>query len=104
MELEDHYRELLRELGSGTGLIPTIFRKAQSRITDPAKLERLVSLIDKENWSGLDIDTKAEIYEGLLEKNAQINNFIRGRHITIRRDYLGCGSGVKELCERGYLY
>ena len=104
VELEDHYRELLRELGTGTGLIPTIFRKAQNRITDPAKLERLVSLIDKENWPGLDIDTKAEIYEGLLEKNAQINNFIRGRHITIRRDYLGCGSGVKELCERGYLY
>jgi type I restriction enzyme M protein len=84
VELEDHYRELLRELGTGTGLIPTIFRKAQNRITDPAKLERLVSLIDKENWSGLDIDTKAEIYEGLLEKNAQDVKSGAGQYFTPR--------------------
>lgn len=47
-ELEAHYLETLRELGKGQGLIPTIFRKAQNKIQDPAKLRRLVMLIDGE--------------------------------------------------------
>jgi type I restriction enzyme M protein len=50
-------------------LIPTIFRKAQNKIQDPAKLKRLITLIDGETWVGLDIDTQGEIYEGLLKKN-----------------------------------
>jgi type I restriction enzyme M protein len=52
-ELESHYRHVLNELGIGKGLIPTIFRKAQNRVQDPAKLKRLVTLIDGENWSRL---------------------------------------------------
>src|SRR5579884_1771068 len=67
-ELEAHYRHVLTELGKGAGLIPTIFRKAQNKIQDPAKLRRLVELIDSETWLGLDVDVKGEIYEGLLEK------------------------------------
>jgi type I restriction enzyme M protein len=65
------YLRILKELGSGSGLIPTIFRKAQNKIQDPAKLKRLITLINGETWVRLDIDTKGEIYEGLLEKNAQ---------------------------------
>src|SRR5574340_840926 len=38
-ELEIHYRRLLEELGKGSGLIPVIFRKAQNKIQDPAKLQ-----------------------------------------------------------------
>ncbi len=70
-ELESHYRHILAGLGKGAGLIPVIFRKAQNKIQDPAKLRRLIELIDGETWIGLDIDVKGEIYEGLLEKNAQ---------------------------------
>ncbi len=66
-----HYRHLLTQLGSGAGLIPVIFRKSQNKIQDPAKLRRLVELINGETWLGLDIDVKGAIYEGLLEKNAQ---------------------------------
>ena len=62
--LELHYRQILTALGQGSGLIPVIFRKAQNKIQDPAKLERLVELIDGETWIGLDIDVKGEIYEG----------------------------------------
>ena len=40
-ELETHFRKILIELGKGSGLIPVIFRKAQNRIQDPAKLRRL---------------------------------------------------------------
>ena len=70
-DLESHYRHILTRLGEGSGLIPVIFRKAQNKIQDPAKLRRLIDLIDGETWTGLDIDVKGEIYEGLLEKNAQ---------------------------------
>jgi type I restriction enzyme M protein len=39
-ELERHYRDILAGLGTGAGLIPVIFRKAQNKIQDPAKLRR----------------------------------------------------------------
>lgn len=80
--LESHYRSILAELGKGTGLIPTIFRKAQSKIQDPAKLARLVRMIDQEVWLGLPLDVKADIYEGLLEKNAQDIKSGAGQYFT----------------------
>ncbi len=83
-DLDRHYREILTELGRGSGLIPTIFRKAQNRISDPAKLRRLVHLIDAETWMGLDTDVKADIYEGLLEKNAQDTKSGAGQYFTPR--------------------
>jgi hypothetical protein len=49
-----------------------VFRKAQNKIQDPAKLKRLISdLLDKESWMVLSADIKGEAYEGLLERNAQ---------------------------------
>ncbi len=84
VDLEVHYRRTLSELGMGIGLVPTIFRKAQNRIQDPAKLTRLVSLIDGETWMGLAIDVKAEIYEGLLERNAQDIKAGAGQYFTPR--------------------
>jgi type I restriction enzyme M protein len=83
-ELEAHYLKILKDLGAGSGLIPTIFRKAQNKIQDPAKLKRLITLINGETWVGLDIDTKGEIYEGLLEKNAQDTKSGAGQYFTPR--------------------
>jgi type I restriction enzyme M protein len=83
-DLERHYRKVLRELGQGAGLIPVIFRKAQNRIQDPAKLRRLIKMIDEETWTGLDIDVKATVYEGLLEKNAQDTKSGAGQYFTPR--------------------
>jgi len=83
-ELESHYRAILAGLGQGAGLIPVIFRKAQNKIQDPAKLRRLIELIDGETWIGLDIDVKGEIYEGLLEKNAQDTKSGAGQYFTPR--------------------
>ena len=83
-DLEQHYRHILTELGTGSGLIPTIFRKAQNRIQEPAKLKRLIELINGETWMGLDIDVKADIYEGLLEKNAQDTKSGAGQYFTPR--------------------
>jgi len=83
-DLESHYRHILTTLGTGSGLIPVIFRKAQNKIQDPAKLRRLVELIHGETWIGLDMDVKGTIYEGLLEKNAQDTKSGAGQYFTPR--------------------
>src|SRR5262249_48808295 len=70
--LEAHYRHALETLGKGPGMLGTIFRKAQNKIQDPAKLRRLVAdLINPQQWTTLDTDVKGDAYEGLLEKNAE---------------------------------
>lgn len=83
-DLETHYRHLLEALAKKKGLIGTIFRKSQNRIQDPAKLKRLIELIDGEIWSGLDIDIKGSIYEGLLQKNAEDTKSGAGQYFTPR--------------------
>ncbi len=83
-ELEAHYRRTLTELGHRQGLIGCIFRKAQNKIQDPAKLRRLINLIDGETWTGLGVDVKGAIYEGLLEKHAQDVKSGAGQYFTPR--------------------
>jgi type I restriction enzyme M protein len=84
-ELETHYRHLLETLGKRTGMLGVIFRKAQNKIQDPAKLRRLiVDLIDKEQWSSLDTDVKGDAYEGLLQKNAEDVKGGAGQYFTPR--------------------
>jgi type I restriction enzyme M protein len=83
--LEAHYIELLNELAKEQGIIGVIFRKAQNRIQDPAKLRKLiVDLIDKENWLSLESDVKGDAYEGLLEKNAADVKGGAGQYFTPR--------------------
>ena len=83
-ELETHYRNILENLGREPGMLGIIFRKSQSRIQDPAKLKRLIELINTETWVGLDVDVKGEIYEGLLEKNAEDIKSGAGQYFTPR--------------------
>jgi type I restriction enzyme M protein len=71
----------LDKLGNTPG---TIFRKSQNKIQDPAKLERLIKMIDKEQWSTLPADVKGDIYEGLLERNAQDVKGGAGQYFTPR--------------------
>ena len=82
--LEGHYIQVLHELGREDGMIGQIFFKAQNKIQDPAKLYKLVQLIDAETWIGLDTDVKGDIYEGLLEKNAEDTKSGAGQYFTPR--------------------
>jgi len=84
-ELEVHYRHILESLGKEKGMIGVIFRKAQNKIQDPAKLKRLVMLIEgEETWMGMGIDVKGAIYEGLLQKNAEDTKSGAGQYFTPR--------------------
>lgn len=83
--LEAHYRKTLEHLGKQHGLLGLVFRKAQNKISDPAKLRRLIAdLIDREKWVMVGVDVKGDTYEGLLEKNAQDTKSGAGQYFTPR--------------------
>ena len=82
--LEEQYVKTLRELSNEKGLLGVIFRKSQNRIQTPAHLQRLIKLIDAENWSAMDADIKGTIYEGLLQKNAEDTKSGAGQYFTPR--------------------
>jgi len=83
-ELEVHYVTLLRELATKRGMLGQIFTKAQNKIQDPAKLFRLIDMVDDTNWLIMGADIKGEIYEGLLEKNAEDTKSGAGQYFTPR--------------------
>jgi hypothetical protein len=63
-ELEVLYVELLRALGTQKGMLGQIFTKAQNKIQDPAKLYRLIDMMDSTQWATMGADVKGDIYEG----------------------------------------
>ena len=83
-ELETHYVKALRELGTAKGMLGQIFTKAQNKIQDPAKLARLIEMVDDVQWVMMDSDTKGDIYEGILEKNAEDTKSGAGQYFTPR--------------------
>jgi type I restriction enzyme M protein len=83
-ELEGHYVTLLRELGTRAGMLGQIFTKAQNKIQDPAKLFRLIDMVDDTEWVTMGADVKGDIYEGLLEKNAEDTKSGAGQYFTPR--------------------
>ncbi|MGN6802695.1 MAG: N-6 DNA methylase [Ginsengibacter sp.] len=83
-ELETHYSKLLRELGSEKGILGQIFTKSQNKIQDPAKLYKLIALINAEQWVMMGVKDKGDIYEGLLEKNAEDTKSGAGQYFTPR--------------------
>ena len=83
-ELEVHYTKMLRELGQNKGILGQIFTKSQNKIQDPAKLFKLIKMIDAENWVMMGVKDKGDIYEGLLEKNAEDTKSGAGQYFTPR--------------------
>lgn len=83
-ELDHHYADLLRKLGQEKGLLGQIFMKAQNRIQEPALLASLIHMIDQEQWAIMEADVKGDIYEGLLERNAQDTKSGAGQYFTPR--------------------
>lgn len=83
-ELELHYSTLLRELSNQKGILGQIFTKSQNKIQDPAMLAKVIDMIDSENWLVMGADVKGDIYEGLLEKNAEDVKSGAGQYFTPR--------------------
>ena len=83
-ELESHYNNMLRELAKEKGILGQIFVKSQNKIQDPAKLYKLIALINAENWILMGVKDKGDIYEGILEKNAEDTKSGAGQYFTPR--------------------
>lgn len=83
-KLEEHYHKVLKKLGTGNGMLGAIFFKAENKIPDPAKLSRIIKMIDEENWISLSSDAKGDLYEGLLQKNAEDTKSGAGQYFTPR--------------------
>lgn len=83
-ELESFYLQLLRSLSTEKGMLGQIYTKSQNKIQDPAKLLKVINMIDQEQWSLMGADIKGKIYEGLLEKNAEDTKSGAGQYFTPR--------------------
>jgi len=83
-ELEIHYVNLLRELSTEKGILGQIFTKSQNKIQDPAMLAKIIDMIDSEQWLVMGADVKGDIYEKLLEQNAQDVKSGAGQYFTPR--------------------
>lgn len=58
MDLLDHYEEILKRLSQEEGLIGTIYTKAVNKIEQPVYLKKVITMIDEEDWLGMDVDVK----------------------------------------------
>jgi type I restriction enzyme M protein len=52
------------------GILGDIFAGSLSKFREPVNLKKLIGLIDETQWSAIDVDIKADAYEGLLQKYA----------------------------------
>lgn len=76
------YSENLKTLAAAGGMLTKIFAGAQNKIHDQYKLRKLIELINEENWVSESVDIKGDIYESLLQKNAE--NSGAGQYFTPR--------------------
>jgi len=83
-DLTDHYDETLRNLREAGGLLGDIFTQSVPRFNNPVNLKKLISMIDAEEWSAMDVDVKGEAFEGLLEKAASEGKKGAGQYFTPR--------------------
>ncbi|WP_433811343.1 N-6 DNA methylase [Flavobacterium johnsoniae] len=81
-DLLEQYEHILKTLGESGGMLQNIFLGSQNKIHDSTKLHKLINLINEENWSSTGTDIKGEIYESLLQKNAE--NSGAGQYFTPR--------------------
>jgi type I restriction enzyme M protein len=84
----DYYKRLLLDLGAPEtrdGLVQAIFADAQTRLRKPTNLKALTSSIDQLDWFSAREEGLGNLYEGLLEKNAEDKKSGAGQYFTPRR-------------------
>lgn len=85
VELKNFYRKLLLELGTrGEGKIKEIYANANSNIDEPKNLDKIIKAIDALDWYSAKEEGLGNLYEGLLEKNANEKKSGAGQYFTPR--------------------
>jgi type I restriction enzyme M protein len=82
--LIDLYADILRKLREEKGLLGDIFAQSMPRFNNPVNLKRLITMIDEEEWSAMDVDIKGAAFEGLLERAASEGKKGAGQYFTPR--------------------
>ena len=79
------YRGLLLHLGTqGKGIVQEIFADAQTSLRRPSNLKELITQIDRLDWYSAKQEGLGDLYEGLLEKNANEKKSGAGQYFTPR--------------------
>ena len=85
IELKKFYRQLLEYLGTECqGRIREIYNGASTSIDEPANLKKLITSIDELDWYSAREEGLGNLYEGLLEKNANEKKSGAGQYFTPR--------------------
>lgn len=84
-DLLNFYRGLLLHLGSnGSDRVQIIYSNASTSLKVPKNLQKLVSAIDELDWFTAREEGLGDLYEGLLEKNANETKSGAGQYFTPR--------------------
>ena len=85
IELKTFYKELLTHLGEDcTGRVREIYQGAATNIDEPKNLEKIITTIDGLDWFSAREEGLGNLYEGLLEKNANEKKSGAGQYFTPR--------------------
>ena len=85
VELKKFYNSLLTHLGDEcTGRIREIYSGSRSNIDEPKNLEKIITSIDALDWYSAKEEGLGNLYEGLLEKNANEKKSGAGQYFTPR--------------------
>lgn len=85
IELKKFYKELLNQLGENcTGRVREIYQGAATNIDEPKNLEKIIRTIDSLDWYSAREEGLGNLYEGLLEKNANEKKSGAGQYFTPR--------------------
>lgn len=85
LELKKYYNDLLSELGNAPlNEISRIYVKAVSNIDEPRNLKKLITEINKLDWYDAKEEGLGDLYEGLLQKNADEKKSGAGQYFTPR--------------------
>lgn len=84
-ELKKFYKNLLDYLGENcTGRVREIYQGAATNIDEPKNLEKIITTIDGLDWFSAREEGLGNLYEGLLEKNANEKKSGAGQYFTPR--------------------
>lgn len=94
LNLLNDYKRILLTLSTGKDLegkpvvtdplILAIYNDAQTRLREPRHLEQLIKTLDGIDWFSAQKDGLGDLYEGLLEKNANETKSGAGQYFTPR--------------------
>lgn len=85
IELKRFYKNLLNHLGENcTGRVREIYQGSATNIEEPKNLEKIIKSIDALDWYSAKEEGLGNLYEGLLEKNANEKKSGAGQYFTPR--------------------